>query len=412
MIEGQNLKKSHYSFFIPKDDGSYLVYNSLTGVIISIHSEDKLEQLQQIMDQDLVSYNSDDEMISFFSNKGVLVESDKDEFEYTKYCYERDVVKDTSLVLTLITTRQCNLRCIYCYEEHEDKPMEVDVYEGLLNFITEALKSKKYTSVSLSLFGGEPFIEYDNLVGFLEKSKEICNEYEAGFNISATSNGALIYPERFEKLIDLGCTYYQITVDGFAETHDKYRINANGSGSWDTIINNLKYMNSTEHKFKVTVRTNFNEEVFKRAEAFYEFVNKNFDGRFSVYYEGIKKLGGEHDENLNVLDAENASSESVNIAKAIHELNIKNDVVDSMTRPFSRVCYATKHNNFIVDYDGSILKCTLSLEEDSNRIGYITKEGQMVLDETKHSLWLVKRPCWLKSASLVKSSLSVLVADA
>ncbi len=105
------------------------------------------------MDQDLVSYNSDDEMISFFSNKGgVLVESDKDEFEYTKYCYERDVVKDTSLVLTLITTRQCNLRCIYCYEEHEDKPMEVDVYEGLLNFITEALKSKKNTRLCHFLF--------------------------------------------------------------------------------------------------------------------------------------------------------------------------------------------------------------------------------------------------------------------
>ena len=74
--------------------------------------------------------------------QGILVPLDKDEFEYVRYLYERDVVRDSTLQLTLITTRQCNLRCVYCYEEHEDKHMSQTVYENLLKFIEKMLKER------------------------------------------------------------------------------------------------------------------------------------------------------------------------------------------------------------------------------------------------------------------------------
>lgn len=81
----------------------------------------------------------------------------------------------------------------------------------------------------------------------------------------------------------------------------------------------------------------------------------------------------------------------MDIAAYIKQLGIKNDVIDEMTMPFSRVCYATKHNNYLIDYDGSILKCTLSLDDNLNKIGKIYKDGTMEIDDYKHSKWVGKK---------------------
>lgn len=193
--------------------------------------------------------------------------------------------------------------------------MTEDIYSRILKFIRNSLENKQYSNVSISLFGGEPFVEYEKVVNFLRSVKEICIEYNAGYSSNATTNGALIYPERFEVLTELNCNYYQITIDGFAKTHDKYRVSADNNGSWDKIMNNLKYMSSTAHNFKVTIRTNFNNEVFEKAEEFYKYIKDNFDDRFSVYYEGIKRLGGSNDDNIEILDSNDVSKSSVGISK-------------------------------------------------------------------------------------------------
>ena len=84
-------------------------------------------------------------------------------------------------------------------------------------------------------------------------------------------------------------------------------------------------------------------KVFKRAKEFYQFIAGNFDQRFHVYYEGIKKLGGENDNNLNILNSNEVSETSIDIADYIRKLGIKNDVIDEMTLPFRRclLCHKT-----------------------------------------------------------------------
>lgn len=385
------LKKSCYTFTMPKEDGSLLLYNSFTGVIISVYEEKEIERVKDILAQKEILYDENDKAIDTFYKKGILVQSQKDEYKFLRYAYERDIVRNNTLVLTLIVTRQCNLRCVYCYEEHENLRMDEEVYDRLLKYIKNSLENKQYSNVVISLFGGEPFVEYEDVIKFLSKVKELCLEYNAGYSSNATTNGALIYPERFEELSKLNCNYYQITVDGFAETHDKYRVSADKKGSWNQIMKNLKYMASTDHNFHVTIRTNFNDEVFARAEEFYTYIKDNFDSRFSVYYEGIKKLGGSNDDNIDILNSKDVSQYSINIAKVLKDLGLKNDVSDTMTRPYNRVCYASKHQNFLIDYDGTVLKCTLVLDDDLNRIGFIDENGTMIIDEVKNSNWVAEK---------------------
>ncbi len=390
MVNGEKLKCSYYNFILEQADKSCILYNSLSGVIISVTGEE-LERIRRILGSKEIFYNKNDDVINVLYEKGVLVEADRDELEYLQFLYGQEVVKNNVLSLMLITTRQCNLRCVYCYEKHENLAMDESVYKSIGLYIGNSLKEHKYAGINITLFGGEPFIEYNNVIKFLEDVNRICEKYNVPFWAGATSNGALITPGRFEKLYSLGVSYYQITIDGMEDTHDLYRRSADGRGSFKKIVENLKYMDSTDYDFEVTVRTNFNKEIFANAKEFYQFIANNFGSRFHVYYEGIKKLGGSNDESLDVLDKNEVSENSVDIAAYIRELGIKNDVIDEMTLPFSRVCYATKHNDYLIDYDGSVLKCTLSLDDDLNKIGKLHKDGTMEIDDYKHAKWVGKK---------------------
>ncbi len=385
------LKGSYYNFIIDHGNKGYILYNSLSGVIISVTGKEEIEMVKEILGKEEVFYDKQDEIIQLLYEKGILISADTDELEYLQFLYEQEVVKSQALSVMLITTRQCNLRCIYCYEKHENLAMSLDVYNSIVLYIEQSLIERKYTSVNITLFGGEPFIEYENVVNFLEDVNRICNKYNVPFGAGATSNGVLITPGHFERLYGLGVTYYQITIDGLEDTHNLYRQGADGTGSFKKIIANLKYMAGTDYDFEVTIRTNFNSEVFRKAREFYKFIATNFDQRFHVYYEGIKKLGGSNDRELDVLDKSEVSESSVDIAAYIRQLGLKNDVIDEMTLPFNRICYATKHNDFIVDYDGSVLKCTLSLDDELNKIGRIYKDGTMEINDYKHAKWVGKK---------------------
>ncbi len=385
------LKGSYYNFIIDHGNKGYILYNSLSGVIISVTSKEEIEMVKEILGKEEVFYDKQDEIIQLLYEKGILISADTDELEYLQFLYEQEVVKSQALSVMLITTRQCNLRCIYCYEKHENLAMSLDVYNSIVLYIEQSLIERKYTSVNITLFGGEPFIKYENVVNFLEDVNRICNKYNVPFGAGATSNGVLITPGHFERLYGLGVTYYQITIDGLEDTHNLYRQGADGTGSFKKIIANLKYMAGTDYDFEVTIRTNFNSDVFRKAREFYKFIATNFDQRFHVYYEGIKKLGGSNDRELDVLDKSEVSESSVDIAAYIRQLGLKNDVIDEMTLPFNRICYATKHNDFIVDYDGSVLKCTLSLDDELNKIGRIYKDGTMEINDYKHAKWVGKK---------------------
>lgn len=402
MYEENRLKLSYYNFIIPKDNGNYLIFNSVNGVILELCDMVEIEEIQKYQQMEWIELDEKNEIQKQLMEQGILVPYEKDEFEYVRYLYEKDVVRDSTLHLTLITTRQCNLRCIYCYEEHEDKHMSEMVYNNLLKLIERVLKERIYTDISIGLFGGEPFLPYRFVIDFLKEAKKICDKYHSGFSVGATTNGVLITPERFEELAKVNCLFYQITVDGLADTQDKYRIGRDGNSSFQKIMSNLSYMASTDYPFQVVIRTNFNEEVFQKAEEFYTYIKNKFDDRFHIYYEQIKKLGGNKDSELEILEGEETLEESVRIAKILDTLELKNDVIDAMTMPFSRVCYATKHQDYLIDYDGTVLKCTLVLDDEKNKVGRITSDGILDIDDEKHACWVGKKSHLMEECKVCK----------
>lgn len=389
-MEQQKYKWSNYSFLINIDSG-ILMYNSTTGEVIRFKETKYIDFIEKIKDESIIDINNfsneENEIIKMFAERRILVNSDLDELSLLTYSFNNIILNNNMLELTLIVTRQCNYRCVYCYEEHLDLPMQEEVYQSILKLLENVFATCQYNGVSISLFGGEPLLEYEHLIDFLKKAYNIAEKYNKKFQVGATTNGSLLFPERFLELYDVNCRHYQITLDGLSHTHDTYRLSTDGNG-WHKIVENLKYMASTDKDFDVTIRTNFNEEILNDIDSFYNFLEKTFDSRFNIYYEGIKNLGGENDEYVDVLDTVSANISAIEITNLIKKHNLKSNVCTERIMPFSHICQATKPNSYIIDYDGKLLKCTLDFNEPKNQIGYLTNDGELYVSHEKHCKWV------------------------
>ena len=91
--------------------------------------------------------------------------------------------------LMLILTQDCQLRCSYCFEEHRhNEIMSFDVAKRAIDFLWECTR-KDHRIPSISLFGGEPMLMWDELI--VPIIDYIRNNF-AYFKINMTTNGLLL----------------------------------------------------------------------------------------------------------------------------------------------------------------------------------------------------------------------------
>ncbi len=111
-------------------------------------------------------------------------------------------------------TRRCNLHCIHCYAEAQDKvaPGELTHEEGMA--LIDDLAAFKAPVILFS--GGEPLLRPDlfGLAGYA---------ISKGLRATLSTNGVLITPEVARKLKDTGFIYVGISLDGLEPVHDRFR---------------------------------------------------------------------------------------------------------------------------------------------------------------------------------------------
>lgn len=389
----RKLRKSKYAFFVKKENGNYIVYSSMSGAVIVLHEKKYIELPENVLKQDIFDYKANDFFDLMLKNR-IFIEDFYDENLMIRGMYEERIIRSDALEIMLVVTRQCNFRCIYCGQSHANERMNVETYDSILSFIENQINKHGYSSVHVTFFGGEPLIEIKKICSFLERLRDLLSElsteqrtitYKAGMS----TNGYLLTPQVFERLVELQCVFFQISIDGMADAHDKMRPLASGEPTWHRIIENLSYMLSTNKHFSVLLRTNFNVEVAESLIEFYNLIGKKFnDKRVSIYYETIKNHGNEKTP-ATVCGMEELVLD-VDIAQLIRENGLICNNCTARLMPCSYVCYASKPNHYIIDEKNQILKCSFALESSDNIIGTLNKGGSYVIDEYNYYNWVYR----------------------
>jgi heme d1 biosynthesis radical SAM protein NirJ len=110
--------------------------------------------------------------------------------------------------------RRCNLTCRHCYSISADIDFKGELSTGEVFMVMDDLKAFKVPALILS--GGEPLLRPD-IFAIARRSKAM------GFYTALSSNGTLIDAHNIDAIADTGFDYVGISLDGIADTHDRFR---------------------------------------------------------------------------------------------------------------------------------------------------------------------------------------------
>ncbi|MCP3867629.1 MAG: heme d1 biosynthesis radical SAM protein NirJ [Gammaproteobacteria bacterium] len=129
--------------------------------------------------------------------------------------------------------RRCNLTCKHCYSISADTdfPNELDTEQvfGVMDDL------KAFHVPVLILSGGEPLLRPD-IFDIAHRAKGM------GFYTALSTNGTLIDESNIDRIDAVGFDYLGISIDGIADTHDKFR---RKEGAFDASMEGLRLCRET-----------------------------------------------------------------------------------------------------------------------------------------------------------------------
>lgn len=306
-----------------------------------------------------------------------------------KDLYRAKLVTDKILQLIILPTERCNFRCTYCYEDFSVGRMKKETIAGI-----KALLEKRCPDLShlrISWFGGEPLTAKDIVLEISEYATALANRYSlSSYQADMTSNGYFLDINTADALAKVGINFYQISLDGHRDLHNKSRIRADGKGSYDKIWNNLIKIRDSSLPVSIMLRIHFTVDTYKLLDPLIEDLKNEFvhDSRFSFFFKAIEHLGGPNDASINVFSSENQKQDVINLLKAklYHDTEFAPPKLDVESESY--VCYAARPNSLVVRANGDIGKCTVALNDERNKIGSIQQDGSLKLIPGRFAPWV------------------------
>lgn len=340
---------SNFNFLYKlKNSDNYIFYNCLMNSLVIIDEKEH---------RDITENRMSDDLKQKLIDLGFVVKSFESERKIIEDRINESKHSNTEFNLTIASTLNCNFRCSYCYEKSQIRniPMTLEVEKKLYAYVRSEHKKLKFNNLNIMWYGGELLLNIKSIdrlsrlfIGFCEKNNV---KYSAGI----ITNGYLLTRKRLLKLLDLNISFIQITLDGDKYTHDERRKLADGSGSFDVILNNLKY----------------NYDIYD-----YLVIRVNVDKENFGSYKDVKKMIGTFDKQKKIYvypGYVTNSNDSYCSMKCCSKKEFSKLVVEDMRGTVPRlpqlmgaVCSAACKNSYVVDGGGNFYKCW-------NEIGMLDK---------------------------------------
>ena len=251
-----------------------------------------------------------------------------------------------------------------------------------------ARRASGLSNLAISWFGGEPLLNSKLLIEIGDFCKKIMISTPGiKYNGDATTNGFLLDIELASALCQAGIDKFQISLDGDKHIHNSTRLQANGSGSFDAIWNNLINLKLSSLKFRILLRIHYAIDNIEKQFEFSKKLRDTFseDHRFEFFFKNIVKMGGKNDQSIITItnqQKKSAEEKFYSIVGRPRETSFGTNPSDGY------ICYASKANSFVIRADGRIQKCTVALNDDHNNVGQLMRDGTVSISQSKYRVWI------------------------
>lgn len=216
-------------------------------------------------------------------------------------------------------TERCNLACDYCYfffggdESYKEHPAVFPKANAnaLVSFLEQASKELNLGKVSIILHGGEP------MLAPVRRVRDLCDSIVSAIGDSCNldfgiqTNATLVNDDWIKLFSDFKFDI-GVSLDGPKDVNDQHRVDHNGNGSYDKVIEGLNQLKQAHSEGLIS------------GVALIHVINKDVDTK-RVYNHLVKELGfhysqfllpDKHHGNFDPNDAEGYKESLLNLYEA------------------------------------------------------------------------------------------------
>lgn len=252
------------------------------------------------------------------------------------------------------------------------------------DYILKRIANNSIKSLSVSWYGGEPLLSVPTIKRLSKVFLKV-NKY----NAILFTNGYSFDDLLIDSLPELGIDVVHITIDGERDVHNKNRLLKDGSGTYDTILNNtLKILEKHGDRLYLNIRKNIDAYNINSVKGLLgEFVNyKNKNLRISIH-PLVKPLTGIGKDYCGAVESEEFERAFVQIQDYL--------LLNRFLKPYQLIpkflnfhnCFVNFINGFSIGPDGKIYKCFGDIHPSQHSIGMINDSGEIDLKQNKLNVW-------------------------
>lgn len=367
------MKQSKYNYISARGDESVL-YNTASDrlliidhLLVEMLNKYSVERIAEIHPQ----------FYHVLCQYGFLVEENVDEHAKILIKWDFEDNDESTFSLTINPTLKCNLRCWYCYEDHENPPADMSkkTLEAVRRFIDDTINQPKLEHFHLSFFGGEPFLRFTQVViPLIEYCATLCKELNKVLSVSFTTNGVLISDRYISQLASFDVPLsFQITLDGNKEFHNTTRVGKTKKGTYSVILSNIKNLLAKLPTTQVVLRCNYtaaNLQSFADVATDFKNIPNEYKQSISLNFERVWQDKGISD----VVTPEIFDWVMQKFSSAGFDIS-KNDYV------IKHRCYADSNRAIVINSDGKLFRCTARDFHEDNSEGYLLEDGTLMWNE-------------------------------
>lgn len=353
------MKPSSYNVNVPIDERTFILYNSISNdfVVCDLSIEGFIKNLDKNLNKE--TYSPEEVLcISTLIEKGIILKDDITELNVLKFAYDKERFDNKDLNIYLKTNSTCNFKCSHCLSNPNNSSERISTSSkaNIISFIKN--EAKKYSSLNMTIYGGEPILELDSTKNIIHEINNFCKEKAMPLSLSILSNGFLINDSVISKFITLNIkkAFIYPPAGGMEESNNKTCKDL--KTIYETITQNI--INALDNNINLVINpkiTDFN----------YDLITELFDNIPLTHRSSI-------DVSLNYIEKASYMKDQFSMYKHLIDMGYK--ITTSNNKLVH--CYTPPNNNFFIEPDGRVVPCYLS-GFAGEYYGYIDNNGELVV---------------------------------
>lgn len=258
-------KVSQYSVFFESEQGEESIAFNTFARSLAVLKTKALKRLLGMdeIDEDVAIRVVGAEGLARLVKTGTLVPAAIDEPSRFRFHMMQHKFRCPEMVIFVAMSSRCNLACPYCYQDvradsTSQRDMSVETWRSALSFIRQRAQQEATRTLTVILYGGEPLVNYDVTLMAARDLRALKSD-DLEVVTALVTNGSLLDDSRTRELVPL-LNSIQVTIDGAPDYHNQNRPYADGSASYDDIVQALARVVQYKH-LSVSLRMNFTADA-------------------------------------------------------------------------------------------------------------------------------------------------------